>query len=51
MSLSAYWISIRNSIDNFLDQTPIEQFNLHNTFDSQGLTQLTEQMKIERKEK
>jgi uncharacterized membrane protein YqiK len=27
-----------------LDQTPIEQFNPANTFDSQGLTQLTEQI-------
>ena len=33
-----------------LDQTPIEQFNPANTFDSQGLTQLTEQIE-NRKEK
>ncbi len=33
-----------------LDQTPIEQFNPANTFDSQGLTQLTEQIE-ERKKK
>ena len=33
-----------------LDQSPIEQFNPANTFDSQGLTQLTEQIE-ERKKK
>ena len=32
-----------------LDQTPIEQFNPANTFDSQGLTQLTEQIESRKK--
>merc|ERR1711937_645457 len=32
-----------------LDQTPIEQFNPANTFDSQGLTQLTEQIEAIKK--
>ncbi len=34
-----------------LDQTPIEQFNPANTFDSQGLTQLTEQIETRKKKK
>jgi len=34
-----------------LDQTPIEQFNPANTFDSQGLTQLTEQIESRKKKR
>jgi len=34
-----------------LDQTPIEQFNPANTFDSQGLTQLTEQIELRKKKR
>ena len=34
-----------------LDQTPIEQFNPANTFDSQGLTQLTEQIEARKKKR
>ena len=34
-----------------LDQTPIEQFNPANTFDSQGLTQLTEQIQSRKKKR
>ena len=34
-----------------LDQTPIEQFNPANTFDSQGLTQLTEQIETRKKKR
>ena len=34
-----------------LDQTPIEQFNPANTFDSQGLTQLTEQIENRKKKR
>ncbi len=34
-----------------LDQTPIEQFNPANTFDSQGLTQLTEQIQLRKKKR
>jgi len=34
-----------------LDQTPIEQFNPENTFDSQGLTQLTEQIESRKKKR
>jgi len=34
-----------------LDQTPIEMFNPANTFDSQGLTQLTEQIESRKKKR
>jgi len=34
-----------------LDQAPIEQFNPANTFDSQGLTQLTEQIESRKKKR
>jgi len=34
-----------------LDQAPIEQFNPANTFDSQGLTQLTEQIEARKKKR
>jgi uncharacterized membrane protein YqiK len=34
-----------------LDQSPIEQFNPANTFDSQGLTQLTEQIEARKKKR
>jgi uncharacterized membrane protein YqiK len=34
-----------------LDQTPIEQFNPANTFDSEGLTQLTEQIEARKKKR
>ena len=34
-----------------MDQTPIEQFNPANTFDSQGLTQLTEQIESRKKKR
>jgi len=34
-----------------LDQSPIEQFNPANTFDSQGLTQLTEQIESRKKKR
>ena len=34
-----------------MDQAPIEMFNPANTFDSQGLTQLTEQIESRKKKR